>query len=121
MTSQKLLTRIPSLSKTRAGLAQLVEQLICNQQVGSSSPPASTKLIQRGEIPEWPKGTDCKSVGSAFGGSNPPLPTICRFNFGPGSSVVERFLGKEEVGSSILLPGSILVFKDARYCSIGMH
>ena len=25
----------------------------------------------------------------------------------PGSSVVERFLGKEEVGSSILLPGSI--------------
>ena len=24
---------------------------------------------------------------------------------GPGSSVVERFLGKEEVGSSILLPG----------------
>jgi hypothetical protein len=27
-----------------------------------------------GEVPEWPKGTDCKSVGSAFGGSNPPLP-----------------------------------------------
>ena len=25
---------------------------------------------------------------------------------GPGSSVVERFLGKEEVGSSILLSGS---------------
>ena len=31
---------------------------------------------EAGEIPEWPKGTDCKSVGSAFGGSNPPLPTI---------------------------------------------
>ena len=30
---------------------------------------------EAGEIPEWPKGTDCKSVGSAFGGSNPPLPT----------------------------------------------
>ena len=28
-----------------------------------------------GEVPEWPKGTDCKSVGDAFGGSNPPLPT----------------------------------------------
>ena len=27
-----------------------------------------------GEVPEWPKGTDCKSVGVAFGGSNPPLP-----------------------------------------------
>jgi hypothetical protein len=25
-----------------AGLAQLVEQLICNHQVGSSSPPAGT-------------------------------------------------------------------------------
>ena len=29
-----------------------------------------------GEVPEWPKGTDCKSVGSAFGGSNPPLPIL---------------------------------------------
>ena len=29
-----------------------------------------------GEIPERPKGTDCKSVGSAFTGSNPVLPTI---------------------------------------------
>ena len=28
-----------------------------------------------GEVPEWLKGTDCKSVGEAFGGSNPPLPT----------------------------------------------
>ena len=50
-----------------AGVAQSVEQLICNQQVGGSSP--STR------IPEWPKGTDCKSAGNAFGGSNPPSPT----------------------------------------------
>jgi hypothetical protein len=28
-----------------------------------------------GEVPERPKGTDCKSVGDAFGGSNPPLST----------------------------------------------
>jgi hypothetical protein len=27
-----------------------------------------------GEFPEWSKGADCKSVGSAFEGSNPPLP-----------------------------------------------
>ena len=32
-----------------------------------------------GEVPEWPKGTDCKSVGEAYGGSNPPLPTIKQF------------------------------------------
>ena len=29
-----------------------------------------------GEVPERPKGSDCKSDGSAFGGSNPPLSTI---------------------------------------------
>ena len=28
-----------------------------------------------GRFPEWPKGTDCKSAGNAFGGSNPPSPT----------------------------------------------
>ena len=28
-----------------------------------------------GEIPERPKGADCKSVGVAYGGSNPPLST----------------------------------------------
>ena len=69
-----------------AGVAQLAEQLICNQQVAGSSPIASSKdehvgrgrLIYRGfgEVPEWPKGADCKSAGSAYGGSNPPLSTI---------------------------------------------
>ena len=29
-----------------------------------------------GGVPEWPKGADCKSVSSAFGGSNPPPSTI---------------------------------------------
>ena len=28
-----------------------------------------------GGVPEWPKGTDCKSAGYAYGGSNPPAPT----------------------------------------------
>ena len=28
----------------------------------------------RGGVPEWPKGTGCKPVGSAYGGSNPPAP-----------------------------------------------
>ena len=30
----------------------------------------------RGGVPEWSKGADCKSVGYAYGGSNPPPPTI---------------------------------------------
>ena len=64
-----------------AGVAQLVEQLICNQQVGGSSPstssnPFSKQRTEYGGIPEWPKGADCKSVVSDFGGSNPPSPTI---------------------------------------------
>ena len=59
-----------------AGVAQLAEQLICNQQVAGSIPVTSSKLnMQCGQVPERPKGTDCKSVVSDFGGSNPPLPT----------------------------------------------
>ena len=58
----------------------MVEQLICNQQVGGSSPSTSSNLSaaqqsEYGGIPEWPKGADCKSVVSDFGGSNPPSPT----------------------------------------------
>ena len=68
---------INRLSPQYAGVAQLVEQLICNQQVGGSSPStSSTKLkISYGRVPEWPKGADCKSVVSDFGGPNPPSPT----------------------------------------------
>ena len=58
-----------------AGVAQLVEQLICNQQVGGSNPSASLNRRARGGVPEWPKGVDCKSTGAAFGGSNPPPST----------------------------------------------
>ena len=34
-------------------------------------------FIIYGWIPEWPKGTDCKSAANCFGGSNPP-PSIRR-------------------------------------------
>ena len=34
--------------------------------------------VLNGQIPEWPKGTDCKSAGDAFEGSNPSPPI--RFN-----------------------------------------
>ena len=33
----------------------------------------------RGGVPERPKGTGCKPVGSAYGGSNPPAPTSSPF------------------------------------------
>ena len=41
------------------------------QRVIGSSPIGSIL----GWIPEWPKGADCKSVGTAFEGSNPSPPT----------------------------------------------
>jgi hypothetical protein len=34
-----------------------------------------------GGVPERPKGTGCKPVGSAYGGSNPPAPTVVRTAF----------------------------------------
>ena len=34
--------------------------------------------LKLGGVPEWPKGSDCKSDGSTFGGSNPPPSTIFR-------------------------------------------
>ena len=63
-----------------AGVAQLAEQLICNQQVGGSNPSTSSIFLLRtseyyGGIPERPKGADCKSVVSDFGGPNPSSPT----------------------------------------------
>ena len=62
-----------------AGVAQLVEQLICNQQAGGSSPSTSSTLSSAassyGGIPERSNGADCKSVVTDFGGSNPPSPT----------------------------------------------
>ena len=33
------------------------------------------QMVNCGEVPERPKGADCKSAGEAFGGSNPPLST----------------------------------------------
>ena len=56
-------------------LAQLGEHLPYKQRVIGSSPIGP---IDYGWIPEWPKGADCKSVASRFGGSNPP-PSIIIF------------------------------------------
>jgi hypothetical protein len=63
-----------------AGVAQQVERLICNQRVGGSIPSASSTLSSfargartsggtprnLGRYPSWPKGADCKSVGSCL-------------------------------------------------------
>ena len=56
---------------------------------------ASRRLI-RGEVPEWPKGADCKSAGDAFEGSNPSLSTI----FAGIAQLVEREPSKLGVAGS---------------------
>lgn len=52
----------------RADVAQSAEQLFCKQPViGSSpivgSPSVQTKHRNNGRVPEWTKGSDCKSDG----------------------------------------------------------
>ena len=61
-----------------ADIAQLVEHLTCNENVLRSIRGIGSK--KNGGVPEWSKGSDCKSDGSAFGGSNPPPTTsvLCR-------------------------------------------
>ena len=50
----------------------MAEHLICNQAVDGSTPFTSSN---NGGFPERPKGADCKSVVTDFGGPNPPSPT----------------------------------------------
>ena len=112
-------------------MAQLAEQLICNQQVEGSSPPiglttyrccviitfvvsqgndakvipSNTTRVQFGWIPEWPKGTDCKSAAYCFGGSNPP-PSILKFNIAGWSSLEARRAHNPEVIGSNPVPAT---------------
>ena len=84
-----------------ADVAQLAEQLICNQQVIGSSPIIGFYTISYciyGQIPEWPKGTDCKSAANCFGGSNPPLPIGITFSVIAYNKIYYR--GMEQSGSS---------------------
>ena len=73
MSNQQVIAKQSEKQIKYAGVAQLAEQLTCNQQVDGSIPFTSSI---NGGIPERPKGADCKSVVSDFDGSNPSSPTI---------------------------------------------
>ena len=97
-----------------ADVAQLAEQLICNQQVIGSSPIIGFVLRNQynivqlnmryfGWIPEWPKGTDCKSAANCFGGSNPP-PSISRKALADVAQLAEQLICNQQViGSSPII------------------
>ena len=59
-------------------------------------------------MPEWLMGADCKSAGYAYASSNlaRPIIHICLC-----SSVVEHILGKDEVMSSILIAGLLIILE----------
>ena len=71
---------------TRAGVAQLVEQLICNQQVGGSSPSTSSILlgmydlrfiqVYREDYPSGSRGQTVNLLATAYCGSNPQSSTM---------------------------------------------
>ena len=46
--------------------------------------------MRDGQIPEWPKGTDCKSAANCFGGSNPPLPILLSVKVGQRNNCIAR-------------------------------
>ena len=58
-----------------AGVAQLEEQLICNQQVRGSSPRASSGLHYGESCPSGQREQTVNLPANAYGGSNPPLST----------------------------------------------
>ena len=59
-----------NLHHLNADLAQLVEQLTCNQQVGGSIPLVGTS----GEVAKWLNAADCKSA---------PQGSVVRIHFSP--------------------------------------
>ena len=75
-----------------AGVAQLAEQLTCNQQVAGSSPIASSIKMHQSSLEGFPSGQREQTVNLSsddFGGSNPPPSTITDFR----SDLIDRLPG----------------------------
>src|SRR5262245_36832015 len=65
------------LIKLQARVAQLVEQLICNQLVGGSSPFSGSRnfMFRMGRFQSGQMGRTVNPLSFDFSGSNPLLPT----------------------------------------------
>ncbi len=98
-------------SETHPGIprTRVVEKLPAspdNGPPGSASrqatEPVGEKLNIRnrtsGRVPKWPNGSDCKSDGSAFTGSNPvaPISLLLSFNH-PLRAVIDRMMNHSRV------------------------
>src|ERR1700730_5799550 len=56
------------------------------------------KFGAHGGVPEWLKGTDCKSVGFAYAGSNPAPSTSPAARRWSGAARIDRFLSRRPSG-----------------------
>ena len=74
---ESTILRVSRKKRPSADVAQLAEHLICNQAVASSILAVSSAGARersrspvvrdgRGGVPEWPKGSDCKSDGASL-------------------------------------------------------
>ena len=99
-----------------------VEQLPCKQWVGGSNPPASASHFKglqsedkRGDTQVGQRGQTVNLLANAFGGSNPPLPTI----FAGEERRVERERGNssavERQPSKLGVAGSNPVSRSTRF------
>ena len=77
MTSfhRRPLLKLDLLKIKNAEVAQLVEQLICNQQVVGSTPFLGSIFLM-GSYQSGQMGRTVNPLSFDFGGSNPPLPTF---------------------------------------------
>src|SRR6267142_1479708 len=74
VVSIRILSESAICTLSRAGVAQLVEHLICNQRVGGSSPFAGSNkhLTKHAGVVEWLMAPGCKPGGlTPYAGSNP--------------------------------------------------
>ncbi len=78
-----------------AGWSSLEARRAHNPEVVGSNPTPAIFVtyfnFTYGRIPEWPKGTDCKSAAHCFGGSNPPPPSYNLILFGGSSSMLPQY------------------------------
>lgn len=63
---------------SHAGVAQLVEQLTCNQQVAGSSPIAGSSAFLVEGFPSGQREQTVNLPADAFAGSNPAPSTKCQ-------------------------------------------
>ena len=98
-----------------AGVAQSVEQLICNQQVAGSSPIASSSLVLL--LEGFPSGQREQTVNLPAEPTEvrilPPPPEICEMKKG-GSSSVARASAFQAEGRGFESRFPLLIIRDLR-------